>query len=103
MKPKTVEQYVELVDQAIFEVEEVRLAAEYDMDSMGGALDFIEDLEKGLQVLRQSMADGSYKFADQNLPFMGIVRSVNDMLLPIKSLLHTINETHRNGLDIDED
>lgn len=48
MKPKTAEQYVELVDQAIFEVEEVRLVAEYDMDSMGAALDFIDDLEKGL-------------------------------------------------------
>lgn len=49
------------------------------------------------------MADGSYKFADQNLPFMGIVSGVDDMLLPIKLLLRTINETHRNGLDIDED
>jgi len=32
MKPKTAEQYVELIEQAIFEIEEVRMAAEYDMD-----------------------------------------------------------------------
>ena len=49
------------------------------------------------------MADGSYKFGKQDLPLIGIVAGVDDMLLPIKSLLHTINDTHRRGLDIDED
>jgi hypothetical protein len=34
---------------------------------------------------------------------MKIVAHQDDMLLPIKSLLRAINETHRYGLDIDED
>ena len=103
MKPKTAEQYVELLEQAIFEVEEVRMAAEYDMDSMGGALEFVGDLEKALRDMRASMADGSYRFGEEDLPFMKIVAHQDDMLLPIKPLLRALNETHRYGLDIDED
>jgi len=70
---------------------------------MGGALEFVGDLEKAMRALRASMADGSYRFGEEDLPFMKIVAPQDDMLLPIKPLLRVINETHRNGLDIDED
>lgn len=103
MKPKTAEQYIELVKNAKFEVEEVRMAAEYDMDSMGEALNFIDELEKGLDDMINSMKEGTYKFADEDLPFMHIVANQDDSVLPIKYLLRTINETHREGLDIEED
>ena len=45
-RPKTPEEYVDLVDQALFEIEDLRLSAEYDMDSMGGATEFLEQLER---------------------------------------------------------
>ena len=51
-RPKTPEQYVDLVDQALFEIEDLRLATEYDMDSMGAATEFLADLgQKELNLL----------------------------------------------------
>jgi hypothetical protein len=101
-RPKTPEQYVDLVDQAIFEIEELRLAAEYDMESMGAATEFLSELEQDVRALRASMADGSYRFDRENLPFVKVVESQDERILPFKQLLLKINETHIRGLDVDE-
>jgi hypothetical protein len=102
-RPKTPEQYVDLVDQALFEIEDLRLAAEYDMDSMGAATEFLGELERDVRSLRDSMADGSYRFGKENLPFVRVVERQDERILPFKQLLLKINETHVNGLDIDAD
>jgi hypothetical protein len=101
-RAKTVEQYVGLVDEIIHELYELRMAMEYDMDSMGGAMNFIEVLETQVKDLRNSMADGSYVFGDDNLPFMELVKNVDERLLPFKHLFMMVNATHIEGLDIDE-
>ena len=101
-RPKTPEQYVDLVDQALFEIEDLRLAAEYDMDSMGAATEFLADLEHDVRKLRQAMADGSYRFGKENLPFVNVVQNQDERILPFKQLLLKINETHIKGLDVDE-
>jgi len=102
-RPKTPEQYVDLVDQALFEIEDLRLAAEYDMESMGAATEFLAELERDVQALRNSMADGSYRFGKENLPFVKVVERQDERILPFKQLLLKINETHIHGLDVDED
>ena len=101
-RPKTPEQYVDLVDQALFEIEDLRLAAEYDMDSMGAATEFLADLEHDVRKLRQAMADGSYRFGKENLPFVTVVENQDERILPFKQLRLKINETHVKGLDVDE-
>ncbi|UCE76780.1 MAG: general secretion pathway protein GspF [Gammaproteobacteria bacterium] len=101
-RPKTPEQYVDLVEQALFEIEDLRLAAEYDMDSMGAATEFLADLEHDVRKLRQAMADGSYRFGKENLPFVNVVQNQDERILPFKQLLLKINETHIKGLDVDE-
>jgi hypothetical protein len=98
-RPKTAEEYVDLVDQALFEIEDLRMAAEYDMDSMGAAMDFLTDLERDVRKLRDSMADGSYMFGKENLPFFKIAEQQEERILPFRQLLLKINETHINGLD----
>lgn len=100
-RPKTAEEYVNLVEQALFEIEDLRAAAEYDMDSMGAATEFLEDLERDVRALRDSMADGSYQFGKDDLRFVGVVAKQDERILPFKLLLMKINETHRNGLDVD--
>ncbi len=100
-RPKTAEAYVELVDQALFEIEDLRAAAEYDMDSLGAATEFLEELERDVRALRASMADGSYLFGKEDLRFVNVVAKQDERILPFKRLLLKINETHRNGLDID--
>ena len=101
-RPKTPEQYVDLVDQALFEIEDLRLAAEYDMDSMGAATEFLADLEHDVRKLRHAMADGSYRFGKENLPFVTVVENQDERILPFKQLLLKINETHIKGLDVEE-
>jgi hypothetical protein len=98
-RPKTAEEYVDLVDQALFEIEDLRMAAEYDMDSMGAAMEFLEDLARDVRKLRDSMADGSYMFGKENLPFFKIAEQQDERFLPFRQLLLKINETHINGLD----
>ena len=98
-RPKTAEEYVDLVDQALFEIEDLRMAAEYDMDSMGAAMDFLTDLERDVRKLRDSMADGSYMFGKENLPFYKLAEQQEERILPFRQLLLKINETHINGLD----
>lgn len=100
-RPKTAEEYVDLVDQALFEIEDLRAAAEYDMDSMGAATEFLEDLERDVRALRASMADGSYQFGKQDLAFVKVVAKQDERILPFKQLLLKINETHREGLEVD--
>ncbi len=102
-RPKTPEQYVDLVDQALFEIEDLRLAAEYDMESMGAATEFLAELEEDVRKLRASMADGSYRFGKEDLPFVRVVAHQDERILPFKQLLLKINETHTNGLETDED
>ena len=101
-RPKTPEEYVSLVDQALFEIEDLRMAMEYDMDSMGGARDFLDLLEQQVKALRTAMADGSYRFGKEDLPFMKLVESQDERLLPFKYLFATINRTHKQGLNVDE-
>ena len=101
-RPKTPEQYVDLVDQAIFEIEDLRLSAEYDMDSLGAATEFLSELEQDVRKLRESMADGSYRFGKENLRFMKVVEPQDERVLPFKQLLLKINETHIKGLEVDE-
>lgn len=99
---RSVEEYVDLVDQAIYETEELRMASEYDMDSMGATAGFVDDLERSLRDLRQSMVEGHYQFENKDLPFMDIVENVSEHFLPFKFMLRRINDTHRFGLDVED-
>jgi hypothetical protein len=101
-RPKTVEEYVSLVDQAICEVDELRMSAEYDMDSLGGVLPFLDQLDHMVKDVRKAMADGSYQFEDKDLPFMELLEKADERVFPFKYMFKVINDTHRKGLDVEE-
>lgn len=101
LRPKSAEAYVKMVEQAIIEVEELVSCYEYDMEDVGKHLEYLEPLLQGLRRLRAAMADGSYEFGSDDLPFMPLVVKYRAQL-PFAELLVTINETHRNGLAVDE-
>ena len=102
-RPATPEAYVNLVKQAMFEIEELRAAIEYDAEGMQDSLLFIDDLEHSIKIVYDSMADGSYSFQNKDLPFMEIVRQHGVFSLPFRDLLNLINDTHRKGLQIEEE
>jgi hypothetical protein len=98
-RPTTMETYKELVKSALFDAEELRHSIEYDMEFMEDADGFITPLESSLRALFKSLESGDYEFSKENLPFMGIVESQNNLLLPFKPILRMINETHTRGLE----
>jgi hypothetical protein len=100
-RPTTPEAYVDLVQQAVFEVSELRSSLEYDADGMERTIACIDDLEKSVKAVYAAMVDGSYEFADKDLPFMEIVKGSDDTFLPFRDLLSVNNDTHRNGLEVD--
>ena len=100
-RPASMEEYLEMIKSTLFDLEELRMSVEYDEEFMEGTLPFIDPLEKGLSDLLNSIADGSYEFADTDLPFMPIVESPQSAMLPLKPVLRQINETHRKGLQVE--
>lgn len=102
-RAKTVDEYVEMVRQALDDTFDLRQSIEFDYDEMSEASLFVDELEKHLQDLYESMKDGSYQFATGDLPFMPIVEKYHQAMLPFKFLLKRINETHLKGLDIESD
>lgn len=100
--PKTVDEYIDLVHQAVYEVDELRAVVEEDDERKGMILPWVEAMDKELRGLYDSMLDGTYQF-DPNgpsLPFMEIVKRFGASI-PFKQLLSIIDQTHRMGLDID--
>ncbi len=97
-RPASMDDYIELVESALFDVEELRMSVEFDMEFMESALSFVEPLESGLRDLLRSLQDGSHEFTDVDLSFMPIVEAQPSVMLPFKPVLRQINETHRKGL-----
>jgi hypothetical protein len=98
-RPKTLEAYIELVNRAMIDAEELRRAIEYDEEYMGGAMGIAETLENNIKSLYASLIGGSYQHADEDLDFMEIVNTAPEVWLPFKPLLRLINQTHRQGLE----
>lgn len=88
-----------MVNDALEEIQDLRDAIEFDEDEMSGAAGFVDRLDVEVRTLRDRMADGSYQFANHDLPFMPVIADESTHFLPFKELLETINRTHREGLD----
>jgi hypothetical protein len=101
-RPKTVDEYIDLVHQAVYEVDEMRSYCEEDEEQKNVIAPFIDQLDAQLRKMYDDMISGQYLF-DPNgpdLPFMAILARYRESI-PFGSLLSVINTTHRLGLDID--
>jgi hypothetical protein len=103
LRAKTAEEYVNLIEQVMDELEDIKEVSGYSFDDDQGNLSFVDVLMKDMRELRASMADGTYQFGRTDLPYMRIVKKLSDMQLPCIRLLYMINQTHREGLDLQED
>ena len=102
-RARTVEEYTGLVDQVIFDLEDLRSTSEFDIEAIEVNTSFVDLLLEEVRALRKSMADGSYLFGRVDLPFMRLVKRSNEKDLPFIQLFFQINQTHKQGLDIQED
>ena len=100
VRARSTDEYVQLIEQAIDEVFDLRQSIEYDEDYMSDARGFIDELEQILKDLYQSMKDGSYEFATGDLPYVALLAKYHEAMVPFKFLLKRINETHLKGLEI---
>ena len=102
-RARTAEEYVNLIEQVIDELDDIKEVSGYSFDEDQGNVSFVDVLMKDMRELRASMADGTYQFGRNDLPFMRIVKKLSDMQLPCIRLLYMINQTHREGLDLQGD
>ena len=98
----SVDEYVEWVKQAVFEVQDLKECMLYEAEELARFPDFLEHLEKAVTQLYEDMREGRYHFGREDLPFMEIAYEHADEI-PFHTLLKQINETHRRGLEVEED
>lgn len=98
----SVDEYVEWVRQAVFEVADLRDCLEFEMEDLARFPAFLDPLQEGIQALYDAMKDGSYAFGREDLPFMDLAGKYAEEI-PFHTLLKQINETHRRGLDVGGD
>ncbi len=99
-RPKTMTDYIEIVKQAIFEVEDLRAAAEWGADDGEGVgFEFTDPLTALLRQLVEQLSMNTHSFGGDDLELMSIVRT-NARQIPFKGLFDIINQTHRLGLDV---
>jgi hypothetical protein len=101
VRARTTEEYVNMIEQALDEVWDLRQAIEFDAEEMPVTQPIIEELETGLKAIYASMKDSSYQFATGELFFMEILNNNYPGMIPFNYLLLRINETHMKGLEID--
>lgn len=96
--PKTYDEYVDLVHNAVYEVDEMRAAIDYDPENAERWSAMLDNLDVVLRKLYDEMVADTYTFPTGNdLPYMQFVNRWGREI-PFKQLLGVINETHKNGL-----
>lgn len=96
--PKTMDEYIDMVHQAVYEVDELRACIEDDEEEMERYLPFIDQLDNYLRALYEALVAGHYRLpGDADLPFMPVVAHFGHDI-PFKDLLQEINRVHRQGL-----
>lgn len=101
-RARTVDEYIALIKDAVYEVDEMRASIEYDEEGMGEGSKFIDELESNLKEIYNSMLSGDYCWRTGDLKYMELIRHMDEGVLPFRSLLIQINETHKKGLKTEE-
>jgi hypothetical protein len=99
-KAKDLNELIDLVHEAVYEVDELRACLEHDDDEAATYTPFLDDLDKMLRDLHESMASGKYAGVGQgdDLVFMPLFKKY-ERSIPFRELLRTINATHREGYE----
>ncbi len=94
---KDAREYIDLIDQAICEVEDLRDVVQCDTGS-GDELDgYVDKLGRFLVEMKQTLDASNPRLSGTDLPFMALVNATDTALLPFKQLLLRINATNKFG------
>jgi len=101
-RTRRVDDHVDWVGQAVFEVGDLSECLEFELEDLSRFPAFQDPLQDGSQGRYRSMQDGRDNWGREDLPFMDAVARFADEI-PFHTLLKQINETHRRGLEVEED
>ncbi len=100
-RPKTADEYIDLVHQAVYEIDEFRSGLEYEPENAEVFGPFIEQLDAQVRQVYDDMVAGHYQWGfGEDLPYMTLVVRYG-RFIPFQRLLLLINDTHKEGLDVD--
>ena len=102
-RAQTADEYVELVRQVIFELEDLQEASAFDIDDLAGENSLVDMLLQEMRELYDSMQKGDYLFGRRDLPVMRLLKNASEDDLPFLKLFYRINRTHTRGLDVPEE
>jgi len=100
MHPQSLDELIDLVHEAIYEIDEMKVTVEDSdpEDDWERYRAVLERLDGVLRDLYADMAEGRYRaVAGMDLPFAPLIQGLGDEV-PLKALLKAINEAHRSGL-----
>ncbi len=99
-RPKTIDEYIDLMHQAVYEIDEMRSSLDYDPEQAQQYGPFIDHLDAQVRKVYDDMVAGHYEWGyGEDLPFLPLVVKYG-RFIPFQRLLMVINETHKNGLDL---
>jgi hypothetical protein len=97
--PATPDEFVALVDEAIFEIDELLACAEDEGEEpeFGGRVAEYREIADALRRLKSSIAAGTYEYATGNdLEFMAVARA-HKGAIPCYGVLEALNLAHKRG------
>jgi hypothetical protein len=101
-KIQNLDQYLDVIHQAIFETEELMQCAEDEGEGdaeFTGMLPQLQQIDAGLKALHAEILGGGYAIGrGQDLPFMAVVNA-NRRRLPIVGLIDAVNNAHKKGFE----
>lgn len=99
--PKNRDEFLDLVDQAMFEVDDLCASAEDegDEDALSPYVPVYRQIEGRLQALRREVLEQRHSFADGSDLEVFTFALKWKAQLPMFGLLDTLNMTHRRGVD----
>jgi hypothetical protein len=93
-------EFIDLVHQAVYEVDELRACLEHDDDEAATYTPYLDPLDTMLRDLYSAMTSGKYAGAGHgdDLPFMVLFKR-HERDIPFREILRAINATHREGYE----
>ena len=97
-KPANLTELIDMVHEAVYEVDELRACLEHDDEEASLYTPFLDSLDT---MLRESMTSGKYEGVGkgEDLYFLPLFRK-HERNIPFRELLRTINATHREGYEV---
>jgi len=89
---------INLINQALDDIFDLRAAIEYDEEFMGDAAFIVDPLENGLTRLLNAIKAGEYKPGEgELLEFLHVLKNTDQRAVPFWPVLKLILDTHTEG------